>query len=155
MKYPKHLLNLPKNKNLLFGGKNIITFSIIKKSQLEESQRLDAEYYQPQYLENAAKLAEIPHNTLDEISISLLSFGAYSLTNQISWQESGVPFITAENVKEGRIDYSNIRFISEKMDEILLKSRVHPGEVLLAMSGKVGDSAVAYNIQDYTTLQEA
>jgi len=124
----------------------MITYSIIQKSQLEGAHRIDAEYYQPEYLEVVSKVSKIPHNTLESISESLLSFGAYSLTSFIQWEESGIPFITAEDVKEGFIDLENARFIDEKVDEILKKSRVHEGEVLLAMSGKVGDAAVAVNI---------
>lgn len=124
----------------------MITFSIIQKSQLEGAHRLDAEYFQPEYLKVTNKLSKIPHDTLENISESLLSFGAYSLTSFIQWKESGIPFITAENVKEGFIDLENARFIDEKVDKILKKSRVYENEVLLTMSGKVGDAAVAVNI---------
>jgi len=124
----------------------MITYSIINKSQLEGGLRLDAEYYQPYYLEAKNKLLKLPHRTLGEISESLLSFGAYSLTSFITWEESGIPFIVAENVKEGFIDFEGVRYINKKADELLRKSRVHEGEVLLAMSGKVGAAAVAVNI---------
>ncbi len=124
----------------------MITYSIIQKSKLEGAHRLDAEYYQPEYLEVVNKVSKMPHSTLENISESILSFGAYSLTSFIQWKESGIPFITAEDVKEGFIDLANARFIDEKVDEILKKSRVYENEVLLAMSGKVGDAAVAVNI---------
>ncbi|MCL5434850.1 MAG: hypothetical protein M1405_00475 [Patescibacteria group bacterium] len=121
-------------------------FSIIQKSQLGRADRIDSEFYQPEYLEIVSKVSKIPHDTLENISESLLSFGAYSLTSFIQWKESGIPFITAEDVKEGFINLENPRFIDEKVDEILKKSRVHENEVLLAMSGKVGDAAVAVDI---------
>lgn len=124
----------------------MITYSIINRSELEGALRLDAEYYQPEYLEVVNKVSKMPHDTLENISESILSFGAYSLTSFIQWKESGIPFITAEDVKEGFIDLTNVRFIDEKVDGILKKSRVHENEVLLAMSGKVGDAAVAVNI---------
>lgn len=123
-----------------------MSFSIIKKSQLEGAKRIDAEYYQPEYLDIVKKISLLPHSTLDDISESLLSFGAYSLTSSIQWKDSGIPFITAEDVKNGYLDLSNVRYIDEGVDEILKKSRVHEGEILLAMSGKVGDAAVALNI---------
>lgn len=62
----------------------MITFSIIQKSQLEGAYRLDAEYYQPEYLEVAKKLKSIAHETLENISKRLASFGAYELTNDRS-----------------------------------------------------------------------
>jgi len=123
-------------------------FSIIQKSQLEGAKRLDAEYYQPEYLEIAKRLQSIPHETLESAAEQLVSFGAYALTSIIEWQESGIPFITAENLKDGFIDYGSVRYISEEVDEVLKKSRVKEGQVLLAMSGSVGNAAVAVKIPE-------
>lgn len=99
-------------------------YSIIQKSQLEGTSRLDAEYYQPEYLEAERKLRAISHEILENIAESLASFGAYALTNYINWREVGIPFIVAENIKEGFIEYEGVRYIDEKTDEILKKSRV-------------------------------
>lgn len=124
----------------------MITYSIIKKSKLEGGYRLDAEYYQPEYLEVAGKVKSLPHETLEDISESIVSFGAYALTNFIEWQDDGIPFIVAENIKEGFISYEGVRYISDKTDEILKKSRIQEEQVLLSMSGSVGNAAVAYKI---------
>jgi restriction endonuclease S subunit len=124
----------------------MITYSVIKKSQLERGFRLDAEYYQPEYLEVAGKINSLVHRTLEEISDSIVSFGAYALTNFIEWQEDGIPFIVAENIREGFISYEGVRYINDKTDEILKKSRVQEEQVLLSMSGSVGNAAVAYKI---------
>jgi restriction endonuclease S subunit len=124
----------------------MITYSIIQKSQLERGYRLDAEYYQPEYLEVARKVKSLHHETLEDISESIVSFGAYALTNFIEWQDDGIPFIVAENIKEGFISYEGVRYISDKTDEILKKSRIQEEQVLLSMSGSVGNAAVAYKI---------
>ena len=124
----------------------MITYSIIQKSQLEGGFRLDAEYYRPEYLEVAEKVNSLPHETLEDISESIVSFGAYALTNFIEWQDDGIPFIVAENIKEGFISYEGARYISDKTDEILKKSRIQEEQVLLSMSGSVGNAAVAYKI---------
>jgi len=125
----------------------MITCSVIQKSQLEGALRLDAEYYQPEYLEISKKLRSISCKTLDEISDKVISFGAYALTSLIEWEtDDGIPFIVAGNIKEGIIDYGDVRYITEKTDEILKKSRVKEDQVLLAMSGSVGNAAVAVDI---------
>ncbi len=124
----------------------MITYSVIQKSQLEGGHRLDAEYYQPEYSKVAEKVSSLPHETLEDISESIVSFGAYALTNFIEWQEGGIPFIVAENIKEGFISYEGVRYITDKTDEILKKSRIREGQVLLSMSGSVGNAAVAYKI---------
>jgi len=124
----------------------VITYSIINKSQLESAIRLDAEYYQPEYLEVVGKLNSLNHEILEDISESIVSFGAYALTNFIEWQDDGIPFIVAENIKDGFISYEGVRYISSKTDEILKKSRIQEGQVLLSMSGSVGNAAVAHKI---------
>src|SRR3989338_9649195 len=121
-------------------------FSIIQKSQLEGAKRLDAEYYQPEYLDLEKKLDSIETKTIDELSKSVVSFGAYSLTSYLEWQDSGVPYVNVGDIHEGYIDTSNIKHISEKVDDILRKSRVNNVQVLLTMAGTIGNAAVAHNL---------
>jgi len=124
----------------------MIIYSIIQKSQLEGARRLDAEYYQPEYLDLERKFNSVETKTIEEISKSVVSFGAYSLTSYIEWQESGVPYVNVGDIHDGYIDTSNIKYISEKVDEILKKSRVNNGQVLLTMAGTIGNAAVAHNV---------
>lgn len=121
-------------------------FSIIQKSQLEGAHRLDAEYFQPEYLEVEKKLLSINTKSVSEISESVVNFGAYSLCNYIVWQESGVPYLNVENIKEGYIDLENVKYIDEKVNEILRKSKVINGQVILPMAGTIGNAAVAYGL---------
>ncbi len=133
----------------------MITYSIIKKSQLEGAHRLDAEYYQPEYLDLENKLKRLKTKTIEEVSRSVISFGAYSLTSHIEWQESGVPYINVGDIHEGYIDFSDVKYISEKVDEILKKSRVNNGQVLLTMAGTIGNAAVAYNLPRSANANQA
>lgn len=133
----------------------MITYSIIQKSQLEGTKRLDADYYQPEYLDLEKKLDSVETKTIDEISKSVVSFGAYSLTSYIEWQESGVPYVNVGDIHGGYIDTSNIKHISEKVDEILKKSRVNNGQVLLTMAGTIGNAAVAHNLSRNMNANQA
>jgi len=123
---------------------NDMPFSIIQKSRLEGESRLDADYYQPEYLDLNKKLQALKTKTIEDISESVVSFGAYSLTSYIEWQNSGVPYINVGDVHEGFVDLSSVKYISEKADEILKKSRVSEGQVLLTMAGTIGNAAVAH-----------
>jgi len=123
-----------------------MVYSIIQKSQLEGGHRLDGEYYQPEYLENERRLDSIKTTTIGEISDSVVNFGAYSLCNYIVWQESGVPYLNVENIKEGYIDFEGVKFISNEVNEILKKSKVKEGQIILTMAGTIGNAAVAYKI---------
>lgn len=123
--------------------------SIIKLSSLEGAKRFDSEYYQPCYLDARNKIENIKSKNISEISKSVLSFGAYSLCNYIVWRESGIPYLKAENIKEGYIDFSDTMYIDRDVHEILKKSEVREGQILLAMSGTIGNAALAYKIPKY------
>ena len=131
------------------------TFSIIQKSQLEGARRLDAEYYQPEYLDLEKKFNALNVKTIEEISKSVISFGAYSLTSHIEWQEFGVPYINVGDIHNGYINLDNFKYISEKVDEILKKSRVNDGQVLLTMAGTIGNAAVAHNLPKKANANQA
>lgn len=132
-----------------------MNFSIIKKSQLEGDLRLDAEYYQPEYLEVEKRLNSITTKSIDEISKSVVSFGAYSLTNYIEWQETGIPYLNVENIRDGVIDFDNVKYISKEVDEILKKSRVKEGQVIITMAGTIGEAAVAHKIPPRVNSNQA
>jgi len=133
----------------------MITYSIIQKSQLEGALRLDAEYYQPDYLKLSLKLKNQNSKLLEEITESVVSFGAYSLTNYIEWKESGVPYLNVEDIRDGRIEFDGTKFISEKVDEILKKSRVREGQVIITMAGTIGEAAVAHKIPKKVNSNQA
>ncbi len=133
----------------------MIIYSIIQKSQLEGNHRLDAEYYQPEYLDLEEKLNSLETKTIEEISKSVISFGAYSLTSYIEWQESGIPYINVGDIHDGYVDLDNVKYISEKVDEILKKSRVTEGQVLLTMAGTIGNAAVAHNFPKRANANQA
>lgn len=120
--------------------------SIIKLSELEGAKRIDAEYYKPEYLEAKNKFINLQTKTIQQISESVLSFGAYSLCNYIVWQESGIPYLKAENIQKGHIDFSKAMFIDDGVHNILHKSQVKEEQVLISMSGTTGNAAVAYKI---------
>ena len=74
----------------------MITYSIIKKSQLERAYRLDAEYYQPEYLEIYNKLSAC--SKLIDVSKKITDFGAYSQMNFVQYASSGVRFLRNQDV---------------------------------------------------------
>jgi restriction endonuclease S subunit len=132
-----------------------MTISIIQKSQLEGAKRMDAEYYQPEYLDIEKKLSSVKTQTIDEISESVMNFGAYSLCNYIEWQNSGVPYLNVQDIKDGYIDFDNTKFIDEKVNEILKKSKVKEGQVILTMAGTIGNIAVAHKIPKKVNSNQA
>lgn len=133
----------------------MIAHSIIQKSQLEGAKRIDAEYFQPEYLEVERKLHQIDTVVMNDISESVVNFGAYSLCNYIEWQEEGVPYLNVENIKEGLIDYEGVKYIGEKVNEILKKSKVKEGQVIITMAGTIGNAAVAHKVPQKINSNQA
>lgn len=105
--------------------------------------RFDSNYFQKQFLKEEKAIRGKSSKTLAELGVDLRSFGAYSLNNEVRYLEQGVPFIRGVNMKNGRILFSDLIYISEEANALLWKSEVKPGMVLLSMSGTIGDVAIA------------
>jgi type I restriction enzyme S subunit len=130
-------------------------FSVIKLSELEGAKRIDAEYYKPEYLEVRNKLSSISTKEIKDISKSVVSFGAYSLCNYISFQKEGIPYLNVENIKEGYIDWSDIKYIDPLVHKLLWKSKVREGQVILTMAGTIGNATVAYKVPSELNSNQA
>lgn len=129
--------------------------SVKKLSQLEGQKRIDAEYYQPEYSLIRQKLNEIETRRVKELSTSVVSFGAYSLCNYIEWRKEGVPYLNVENIRDGYIDFEEVKRIDDNVNEILKKSQVREGQVLLTMAGTIGNAAVAYKLPGKVNSNQA
>lgn len=141
---------------LIFGEvKNMAIVLTLKLSQLEGQKRIDAEYYQPEYSEIRHKLSQIKTKRIKEISTSVVSFGAYSLCNYIVWKEKGIPYLNVENVREGYMDLDGVKYIDKEVNEILKKSQVRKGQVILTMAGTIGNAAVAYKLPKKVNSNQA
>ncbi len=118
----------------------IMNYSIVKKSQLEGANRLDAEYYQPEYLKYINDLNHFQLSTLNSLT-SKIDVGFVSLmTNQ--FKKEGVPLLRTKNVAEFLINAENdVVHISEEFHKKLKKSQIFPGYLLLARSGSIGNVA--------------
>lgn len=126
-------------------------WSVVNRSDLSADLRIDAEYYRPEVLRlrNAVEHGPWPVQTVEELSSSVINFGAYSLCNDIEFQEveekdpDAVEFITAQDIQDGFIDHANARWIPARQHSGLLwKSQVASGQVLVAMAARLGHAAV-------------
>ena len=56
--------------------------------------------------------------------------------------EEGVPYITSKNIKNGKIDFSKVNYISRESFEQISKNRpVLHGDILISMIGTLGETA--------------
>jgi len=56
--------------------------------------------------------------------------------------EHGVPFLRGQNIKRGRIDLTEVLYVSEEFHARLSKSALRPGDVVSVRTGKPGTTAV-------------
>jgi restriction endonuclease S subunit len=125
-------------------------YSVLKLNELDHvSLRIDAEYYQSSYLDAERKIKKSSWDFLKNLTNSIKSFGAYSLCNQVSYKESGVPFLRCKDIKDGVIDLAEVLYIDYDANKLLWKSEVKPRTVLFTMSGTVGNSAIASEYMIY------
>jgi type I restriction enzyme S subunit len=58
------------------------------------------------------------------------------------YQESGIPFLRSQNVRENSFDPEGLLYISERFHKQLSKSVLHPGDLAVVRSGAVGVTCV-------------
>src|ERR1051326_325782 len=112
----------------------MVNFSIIQKSQLEGANRLDAEYYQPEYLERMKRLCKFGVSRLGDLAY--ITDGEHG--SPIFDENSGIKYFSAQHVSEGYIDDSDAKTISKLIDNKNQRSRLKAGDVLLSTVGTIG-----------------
>ena len=115
----------------------MITYSIIQKSQLEGALRLDAEYYQPEYLEVAKILQSTHHKNFDEVVSNIIN-GA-EIRGYV--EEDGLPYLRVSDIKEFFIDLSSVVYVT-KESKIKQNIKLKEDDILLSRSGSLAIAAV-------------
>ncbi|WP_051412255.1 restriction endonuclease subunit S [Halonatronum saccharophilum] len=68
------------------------------------------------------------------------------------YQKKGIPFIMANNLKNGRVDLNNCKFITKERSKDLKKGFAKAGDVLLTHKGTIGETAIVPDIDKYIVL---
>jgi type I restriction enzyme M protein len=102
---------------------------VVRPENLAE--RLDVQWYDPEYLELYKRLEAVPHFKLRDLK-PLLKYGA-SIDADYT---SDVPFLRIENLRRNDIDVSDLQFVPSTLYAKQLKSLyLHEGDILIARSG--------------------
>ncbi len=104
----------------------MLTYSIIQKSQLEGALRLDAEYYQPEYLEVAKRLKNA--EKIDDLTSDI----RYGLYVEPDYKDEGVDFVRAMNLLNFWIDGEILKIDEKKVPSAY---RLQSGDSLIVRSG--------------------
>ncbi len=116
--------------------------------------RIDSMTYRKEFLRTEQLLEAKNAFTIDSAALSVQNFGAYSLCNLITFSDSGLPFLMAQNIRENFIDWGFTKFIEKDVHDILWKSHCKKNQVLVTMAGYVGRTAV-YDRDDIISSNQA
>lgn len=118
-----------------------------KYSQIVESQsKGDAELFNS-FLE--AEFTQIG-STFDLVAAADLLDVRDGTHDSPKFVSSGYPFITSKNLKNGQLDFQNVKYISESdFLEFNKRSKVDKGDLLFGMIGTIGNPVVVTDTQPF------
>ncbi len=129
-----------------------VNYSIIKKSQLEGAARLDAEYYQPVFLDVSKKLQKIKTIKLGEFC--KITDGDHAKIPGFV-DSDGKRYLRAKDLQEFFIDDSDPVYVGEEYFNRLKRSHIKPLDIVLSIMGTVGNIAVIPQKRDIMTANRA
>lgn len=91
-----------------------------------------------------------PVKPLAELT-SLVSDGTHKTP---TYRDSGIPFLSAKNIRAHRIDWVNTKFISrDEHQELIKRCLPERGDVLLTKSGTIGEAAVVERDVEFSLFE--
>jgi restriction endonuclease S subunit len=113
-------------------------WSSVQLSKLGHAQRIEAEYYRPNYLSLSQHLEKVS-------AIPLLRYLAY-LTDGThvtpKYVSNGIPFLSSSDVDPFILPYKIEKFISEEEHGRLKHCQPDTNDILMSKSGRIGSCAV-------------
>jgi len=124
-------------------------FNVRRVSDVFNSKRLDAEFYQEKYyrLEDA-----ITHHKYSSKTLSKLIEPIKNGFDFREFTEEGTPYIRVGDVRKGRIDFDNAAKIPVKSDEVQKDVGIKIGDVLFTRKGTFGNAAVVRRGQEQAII---
>jgi len=108
-------------------------YSVIQKSQLEGTKRLDAEYYQPEYLTLLDRVQNFPNKNLSGVAI--IRSGTTPVDRDDSCKE-GIILLKTTDIRNNTLHKENdYYFINEQIDSRMSKTRLLSADVLINIVG--------------------
>ncbi len=134
-----------------------MVFSIIYKTQLEGALRLDAEYYQPEFLQAVELIKDNNHKRLGDIISVLTDYhanGSYQILRQnvqLSEQSDYAYMVRAIDLKTNNFE-DDIRYVSEHAYNFLKKTKLFGNEIIIDKIGNAGEVYLMPNLNKPVTL---
>ena len=103
----------------------------------------------------------LPEITEDEIPFEIPSSWIWVRLSEVinvrdgthdspKYRETGIPLVTSKNISGGRLDFSNVKYISrEDANKINERSNVDSGDILFAMIGSIGNPVIVKKDREF------
>jgi type I restriction enzyme, S subunit len=114
-------------------------FSVVNLSDVKNSGRIDAEYFQSKYEKLISKIKNKNPKILESFVKDYSTGFPFKSDN---YREEGIPLIRINNIKRGFLDLNDTACLSEKDYLLSQKDNAKAGDIVLSMSGTIGMSAV-------------
>ncbi|MEX1258125.1 MAG: hypothetical protein WEG36_10960 [Gemmatimonadota bacterium] len=101
---------------------------------------MDAEFWQPCYIDNAAVIEGHPHVTLGEL-VTTFRKGIFHILAS-DYVEVGIPFYRSADVQAIMPSDTRLAFITAERDQVEKKTSLERGDIMLAKTGKHGAAVV-------------
>ena len=103
--------------------------------------RFDAEFFNKKYIENEKSLDFKKSVFLSELAV--ITDGEHGSPDLDD--ESGIIYLSGNNVKDNQIDFGNVRYCTEKLHVKNARSSVKKNTVLMSIVGTVGKASVVHD----------
>jgi len=107
--------------------------------------RIDANTYKKNYIKSEKLISEKPNKKIEDLSISVQNFGAYSLCNFINFTNTGIPFLMTYNIRHNYIDWNIEKCVDVESHNKLYKSHCFKNQILVTMAGEYLGRVAVYN----------
>lgn len=134
-----------------------MNYSIIQKSQLEGMYRLDAEYYQPEFLQLVELIKSKDHKKLGDIIYILTDYhanGSYEiLRDNVKLSENPDYALMVRAIDLEKNEFGDgVRYVSEHAYNFLQKSKLYGKEIIIDKIGNAGEVFLMPNLNKPVTL---
>lgn len=128
--------------------------STLKLSELEQTKRLDAEYYKQEYLENRTLLNKFMPSLFNLKRLSKFITNGHT-PRYADLTIGEVYFLTAEDILDFIVNLqTSKRITKEDSHKILSRTILNVNDLLVTIKGKIGNAAVIYKLEGETNINQ-
>ncbi|NWJ46047.1 MAG: restriction endonuclease subunit S [Chloroflexi bacterium] len=120
---------------------------IANSNEVMDSQRLDAEFFRLKYYQLIDSIRTLKPKQLVPLGdlLDVLTNGHTPLRHNLSIGE--IPFLTAENIYDFRINFNTENRITlEHHQNELKRTQLHEGDLLVTIKGRIGNAVLVTNL---------